>query len=441
MPPIDTPDTAQEVTDRIITDVEQSIAPFTGGKAIPPASWLRTLMVAFGNRVFDFYFSLDQAVREAFAHTAEDNLEELAADYGINRITGAPATGRAAIGGTAGSTIPEARVFTSGDGRVYRTTAPATITAQVIAVASITRVGTTATLTTSVPHNLAGNIPITVTGANEPEYNVSNAVATITGASTLTYTVTGSPATPATGTINLNATFVSLQLESEETGSDQNLASASVLQIQSPIVGVDDTAVVDFGELGGGSDQETLDALRDRLLDKIQNPVANYNVAQIETVARSVAGVTRVFVQEITPAVGQVTVYFMRDDDPTGPIPSGSEIAAVVAALEEIRPANTDPSDVFVLAPTPVSQDFTFSAVSPDTATMKAAIEANLAAFFAERTEVGEDVVEDAYRSAIFSTVDPVTGAMVASFTLSTPSGTITVNPGEIAILGTVTFT
>jgi hypothetical protein len=65
---------------------------------------------------------------------------------------------------------------------------------------SITRVSTTATVTTSTPHNLETNDRITVSGAAQTEYNVT-ATITVTGANTFTYTVTGNPATPATGSI------------------------------------------------------------------------------------------------------------------------------------------------------------------------------------------------------------------------------------------------
>lgn len=67
-----------------------------------------------------------------------------------------------------------------------------------LVISSITRVGTTATATTAVPHGLATGAVVAVTGATEGDYNV-NAVITVTGASTFTYTVANDPSTPATG--------------------------------------------------------------------------------------------------------------------------------------------------------------------------------------------------------------------------------------------------
>lgn len=69
----------------------------------------------------------------------------------------------------------------------------------VVTPASITRASTTATVTTTTPHNLETNDKITVSGASPTEYNVTASI-TVTGSNTFTYTVAGSPATPATGT-------------------------------------------------------------------------------------------------------------------------------------------------------------------------------------------------------------------------------------------------
>ena len=71
---------------------------------------------------------------------------------------------------------------------------------------------------------------------------------------------------------------------------------------------------------------------------------------------------------------------------------------------------------------------------------MQSSITANLQQLFDERTEVGVDIEEDAYRSTIFNTVDTETGALVSSFTLSVPSGDITIASGEIGTLGAVVY-
>ncbi|KKL10991.1 hypothetical protein LCGC14_2550270, partial [marine sediment metagenome] len=108
--------------------------------------------------------------------------------------------------------------------------------------------------------------------------------------------------------------------------------------------------------------------------------------------------------------------------------------------LDALLPANSDTTDLIVLAPTAISTDFTFTALSPNTAAMKTAVENNLKELFDERTSIAADVTEDAYKAAIFGTVDTIKGDILTSFALSVPSGDITIAAGQIGTLGTVTF-
>ena len=70
------------------------------------------------------------------------------------------------------------------------------------AVSSLTSVGSTATITTLLPHGLSGTILGQVEGANQTEYNGQH-VLTVTGPSTITYPFAGSGTSPATGSVLL----------------------------------------------------------------------------------------------------------------------------------------------------------------------------------------------------------------------------------------------
>ena len=72
--------------------------------------------------------------------------------------------------------------------------------AAAVPVDSITRSGTTATVTTAAAHGLATGDYARVAGATQTDYNGKFAV-TVTNTTVFTYAVGGSPATPATGTI------------------------------------------------------------------------------------------------------------------------------------------------------------------------------------------------------------------------------------------------
>jgi len=137
--------------------------------------------------------------------------------------------------------------------------------------------------------------------------------------------------------------------------------------------------------------------------------------------------------------LGTVNVYFTRDNDDSL-IPSGSEVTTVKNKLLEIIPANTSSDDLVVAAPVAVITDFVFSDLTPNTASLRTSVTANLQQFFRENTTVGQDIDQDAYRAAIFNSVDESTGAVVQTFSLSSPSADITIGSGEIGILGNITY-
>jgi len=433
---LEIPTTSKEVENRAKTDVQRELPesnPFLRN------SWLSALIVSFANRIFDFYLQLTAAIKESFPDTATGTfLERWAAIFGKQRLAATQSTGNVVATGTAGGIIPNGTVLTDTTSN-YTTTSSGTIAASSISITTLVRSATTATATTASDHGLANNVPVTISGAVETEYNVSSAAITVTGLDTFEYQVAGSPTTPATGTILADFTSVNIPVQSVGFGADTNQDAGATLSLQSPIVNVDSDMVVDFGAIGGGTDQEDDVSLRGRTLERIQEPVAHFNVSDIVDKAKEVAGVTRVFVQEVTPAVGQVTIYFMRDLD-ANPIPTASEVTTTKDKILEIKPANTSDADVIVAAPTPVSTDFTFSALSPNTSTMQTAITSSLASFFDESTDVGVNIDEDAYRSAIFNTVDTATGDTVLTFTLSTPATDVTISTGEIGVLGNVVY-
>lgn len=85
------------------------------------------------------------------------------------------------------------------------------------AVTSITRSGSTATVTTTANHGLSSGFWVRIAGATQTEYNGDHQI-TVTGVKTFTYSVTGTPATPATGTI----TFAQLKVPLKWDGNFSN---------------------------------------------------------------------------------------------------------------------------------------------------------------------------------------------------------------------------
>ncbi len=429
------PDSAEEVEARSKADVQRELAtsnPFLRN------SWLGAIVTSAANRIFDFYLQLKAAIKENFPDTAVQFLTRWAAIWGKQRLPATTATGNVVATGVAASSIPLGTTLSVSDGGVYTSTGAATISASTISIDDLTRTGQTATAKTTSDHGLADGVSVTHALAANAEYNIT-ALITVTALDEYEYQVAGSPPDEIGTSATASFTTASVPVESDDFGAATNLDAGTQLRLQSPIVGVDDTLTVDFGAVGGGTDQETNAALRLRMLDRIQNPVAHFNVSDIVEKSKEIAGVTRVFVQEITPALGQVTIYFMRDND-DNPIPTGSEVTTVKDKILTIKPANTATADVIVLAPIGVVVPFIFTALTPNTSTMQDAVTENLAQFFDERTSVGVNIDEDAYRSAIFNTVDPDTGDLVKTFTLSAPVGDVVIASGEIGVLGAVTY-
>lgn len=514
---VGTPDTSTQVEDRIKADVQREALD---SNPYVTVHWLRSLIAGIARRIFDFYLDLTRVERRLMPDTAD---AETALRWGNTYIgpenPASNSSGQLVATGTVGGTIGVGETLTA-EGKEFTVTSGGTINTQSLSITSITRSGGVATATTASEHNLSSFVPVTLSGADQAEYNVTDTAIVVTGLNSFTYQVAGSPVTPATGTLLSSFTAGNVEIQSTDFGDATNLDVDSPVGLQSPIVDVDDTLYVTFGAIGGGTDEETTGDYKTRYLDKIRNPVAHFNASDIISKAKEIPGVTRVFVQSAgtevgtiavtsinrsgnvatvvtpvphgfedgqissiagageaeynvtrtriivedsatfhyvvfgdpsTPATGgaiaattiipfgQVSTFFMRDNDPD-PIPTASEVQAVKDAIDAILPANTATEDNFVSAPVPVTVDYTFLSVTPDTSTMRTALSANLQQFHDEQTSVGVDVDEDAYRAAIKNTVDPDTGDIVLSFTLSVPVGDITINAGEIAVRGAVTF-
>jgi len=434
---LDIPENEQQVIDQSRADV-QDILPESN--PFLPNSFLDALIVSNGGRIFDFYRQLLELQKQLFIDTAtNDSLDRLASFRKITRNPAVPSSGNIVFTGTASSIIPISTTLQSTDGETYLTQSETTIAANSIGV-TITRVGSTATAVSAAPHNLATSVQVIISGADQTEYNGTFSIVVIDSV-TFTFTVAGSPTTPATGTILAAHTTAFVAIESESEGAGSNLAAGAPLTLGSPISGVNTTANADFDGISGGTDEENDLDFRSRTIEKWQNPNTPFNVAGITSQAKLISGVTRVFVREITPSVGQVTIFFTRDNDDDGPIPSGIEVNAVKNKILEIKPAHTDDVDVIVQSPAAITVNFTIQGINPNTTTMQDAIKANLQQLFSESTNVGSALLRNDYISTVNRTVDTITGDILQSFSINDPSGDIVVSSNELPILGTVSFT
>jgi len=126
-------------------------------------------------------------------------------------------------------------------------------------------------------------------------------------------------ATSASATISGGSATVAV--EAVLAGLSQNLVAASSVFLVSPISGVQSTVTVAAGGLTNGTDAESDERLRDRLLRRIQQPPQGGAATDYEQWALEVAGVTRVWVYPNQMGLGTVSVIFVTDDAVGGIIP------------------------------------------------------------------------------------------------------------------------
>lgn len=408
-------------------------------------SYVGGLIVSTMSALHDWYVALREAIKQVFPQTARGTFLRTGWWADITHLQPNPAVaahGVVALTGAAGSAIPAATTLTS-NGYAYTTDYGVSLAAQTLSLLTLTRSGGTVTATTAEPHMLATGMAVTISGATETDYNGSVDII-VTSATTFVYSVATTPTSPATGSPAASATFATVPVSCTTKGSGGARDSGAALSVPT-LAGVDSDALVGFGGLAA-ADAETDEAYRDRVLEALGTDFGMFSAGEIEILAKGVTGVTRVWVRKAMispptgwPAEGQVFVAFMRDND-ADPYPSAQNVTDVTNAILTVLPAHTAAEDVVVTAPTAQSVDFTFTSITPDTPTMRAAINASLAQFFREAVDYGVDITEDDYRCAILATYDPSGRQRLTSFSLSAPSGDVSVGVTSLPKLGSVTF-
>jgi uncharacterized phage protein gp47/JayE len=232
-------------------------------------------------------------------------------------------------------------------------------------------------------------------------------------------------ATISSGTANVT-------VEAELAGDDGNTDAEVVLTFVSPPGGLDDTAEVDEDALTGGVEIEDDDSYLSRLLDRIQQPPHGGNANDYEQWALEVEGITRAWVYPLELGVGSVTVRFMMDDTYDDGIPESGDVDTLQEYLDERRPVT---ADVTVAAPVAVLLNFTIDLGSNDNSTIRAAVQTELEDMIRRDAEPGGTI----YISRINEAISIATGEF--DHVLSIPAANVTHTTGQIATMGTITWT
>ena len=408
-------------------------------------SFARIYVRSMSGAMYDLYRVGKYILQEAFLTTAIDTLEDRGKkQYNITRRGSTPANGLAVFTGVVGNLVPVGTFLTSG-GNQYILSQNALIQTSIIIIQTLTRIGQKAIATTANPHNLASGLLLTISGADQSEYNVVNAEITILSETQFQYNIEGLPITPATGAIQANVDIGLANIQSAETGSNQNIDYTGILQINTGIAGINDTVRITFGGITGGLDIEDLEDYRIRVLDKLQNNLPRTSEAGIRSFLQDeqqsgISGITRVWVQHATPEPGKMTIYFVRDDlENIYPSPSVINQAHEAIVKREnglITPVTPD-NYIIVASPTPKVVNFTFTSFEPNINTLKEAVKENLQFLFSQNANLGQKIPAVRYINVIMSTTDDA-GNAVEDFTLLEPIGDIEPLPNELPELGVV---
>lgn len=225
---------------------------------------------------------------------------------------------------------------------------------------------------------------------------------------------------------------VALDVTAVVADENSNTISGTELTFQSPIAGVDATATVSVDQIIDGADEEDQASYLTRVLERIQSAPHGGASADYVAWAKEVSGVTRAWPYPKENGAGTVVVRVMRDNDSGSPFPSGGEITTIQDYIRSKAPVT---ATVTVLAPTPVTVNYTL-AVVPNTQATKDAVSAELADLHQRVPEPGTTLLLASIRTAIGIGVGDG-----GTYTLATPSADVTCTAGQLAGLGTITFT
>ncbi|OME86931.1 baseplate J protein [Paenibacillus sp. FSL A5-0031] len=248
-----------------------------------------------------------------------------------------------------------------------------------------------------------------VTSGSEPVYFVTTTVGTISAGS------------------------VTVASEASDAGAIGNVGIGAVNTVIGNLVGV--VTVNNAFNFVGGTDAESDDALRARILERAQRPATSGNAAQYRQWALEVAGVSDAKVYPIWDGAGTVKVVLL-DEDKTAP--DAPIVTATTTYIESVRPIG---ATVTVVGATEVainvSVDVTISA-STTLPAVKADIENGMRAYL-KTLAFTDATVRYTQIAGVILNAEGVLD--YTALTVNGGSTNVVIADGSVAVLGTVVAT
>lgn len=228
-----------------------------------------------------------------------------------------------------------------------------------------------------------------------------------------------------------------------EAGSNGNIDDGSTVSLQSPVAGVESEAEV-ISTVIEADDLEPIEDYRVRVLERMQKPPSGGTVADFIAFAKTVTGVTRVWVLPDHLGEGTVGLTFVQDND-NPIIPSPAEVDEVQEAVTELMPVNVD---LTVFAPTTTSINPVIK-LKPNTVAVQNAVIAELNDMLAREAQVRDASNPDQVGLGVqFTGVIPLSKINEAisiaadenDHVLVSPTADVQPQTGGLVVLGTPTF-
>ena len=222
-------------------------------------------------------------------------------------------------------------------------------------------------------------------------------------------------------------------------GTAGNTYANTLLTMASPIVGIDASAYVEGTELtlvGGGSDIETIEQLRTRLIARLQDPPKGGALGDYVNWALTIDGVTRAWEAPNQLGPGTIVVLAVQDAfDADGfyvgtVFPNAATLALITEYIESVKPIT---AIVTVVAPIEVQAAFTI-ALEPNTAAVQLQVTRYLQDLFLREAVPSGTLTVSQLNEAISLAPGET------DHTLVIPTGALTATAAQLHTLGAITF-
>lgn len=216
-------------------------------------------------------------------------------------------------------------------------------------------------------------------------------------------------------------------LEAVQGGTLGNADAGLLLTLVQPVVGVAETFTVLAPGVTGGTNRESLESLRSRVIRSYKVIPHGGDADDYVTWALECAGVTRAWTVKNYMGPGTVGVFFVRDGDAVI-IPDANEIAVVQTYLQTKAPVT---AEVYALAPVLKAVNYVIH-LTPDTTAVRQAVTAQLADLHAREAGLGSTLLISHIREAVSGAQGETDNVVVA------PTADVNANANQLLTVGNI---